>query len=33
VSREVPLDGVIDKATLLIERRALGRVLVRCEGP
>ena len=29
VSREVPLQGVIDTATLLIERQALGRVLVR----
>ena len=29
-SREVPLDGVIEAASLLIERRALGRILVRC---
>ena len=29
-SREVPLDAVIETASLLIERRALGRVLVRC---
>ena len=29
-SREVPLDAVIETAPLLIERRALGRVLVRC---
>jgi NADPH2:quinone reductase len=28
-SREVPLDGVIEAASLLIERRALGRILVR----
>jgi NADPH2:quinone reductase len=30
VSREVPLDAVIETASLLIERRALGRVLVSC---
>ena len=29
-SREVPLDAVVETASLLIERRALGRVLVRC---
>lgn len=29
-SREVPLDGVIDAASDLVERRALGRCLVRC---
>ena len=29
-SREVPLDAVIESASLLIERRALGRILVRC---
>ena len=30
VSREVPLSGVIEAATTLVERRALGRVLVDC---
>jgi len=30
VWREVPLDAVIETASLLIERRALGRVLVSC---
>ncbi|HEX9185497.1 MAG TPA: oxidoreductase, partial [Vicinamibacteria bacterium] len=30
VSREVSLDAVVETASLLIERRALGRVLVRC---
>jgi NADPH2:quinone reductase len=29
-SREVPLDAVVETASLLIEGRALGRVLVRC---
>jgi len=29
-SREVALDAVVETASLLIERRALGRVLVRC---
>jgi NADPH2:quinone reductase len=29
-SREVPLDAVIDAASDLVERRALGRVLVSC---
>jgi acrylyl-CoA reductase (NADPH) len=29
-SREVPLDAVIEAAALLMERRALGRILVRC---
>jgi NADPH2:quinone reductase len=29
-SREVPLDGVLDAAPLLIERRARGRILVAC---
>ena len=34
VSREVPLSGVIDAAATLVERRALGRVLVDCRaGP
>jgi NADPH2:quinone reductase len=28
-SREVPLDGVIEAASVLMERRALGRMLVR----
>ncbi len=32
VSRELPLDGVIDAASLLIERQALGRVLVSCDA-
>jgi NADPH2:quinone reductase len=31
-SREVPLDAVIETASLLIERRALGRVLVACSS-
>ena len=31
-SREVTLDAVIETAPLLIERRALGRVLVECGG-
>jgi NADPH2:quinone reductase len=31
-SGEVPLDRVLDAAAALVERRALGRVLVRCEG-
>jgi NADPH2:quinone reductase len=30
VSREIPLDGVIEAAWSLVERRALGRVLVDC---
>ena len=30
VSREVPLDSVIEAASLLMERRARGRVLVKC---
>jgi NADPH2:quinone reductase len=30
VSREVPLSGVVEAATTLVERRALGRVLVDC---
>ncbi len=29
-SREVPLDRVLEAAPLLVERRALGRILVRC---
>ena len=29
-SREVPLDAVIEAASLLMERRALGRMLVGC---
>jgi NADPH2:quinone reductase len=29
-SREVPLDGVIEAASLLTDRRALGRILVEC---
>jgi NADPH2:quinone reductase len=29
-SREVPLDAVVETASLLIERRALGRILVAC---
>jgi NADPH2:quinone reductase len=34
VSREVPLAGVLEAATSLMERRALGRILVRCStGP
>ena len=32
-SREVPLDAVIETASLLMERRALGRVLVRLLSP
>ncbi len=32
-SREVPLDAVIDTASLLMERRALGRILVECRSP
>jgi NADPH2:quinone reductase len=32
VSREVPLGAVIETAPLLVERRALGRILVRCSG-
>jgi NADPH2:quinone reductase len=31
-SREVALDGVIEVASLLVERQALGRVLVRCDA-
>ena len=31
-SREVPLDAVIETASLLMERRALGRVLVECRS-
>ena len=30
VSREVPLAGVLEAATTLVERRALGRILVAC---
>jgi NADPH2:quinone reductase len=30
VSREVPLDAVIEAASLLVERRSLGRILVSC---
>jgi NADPH2:quinone reductase len=30
VSREVPLDAVIETAPLLVERRSLGRILVAC---
>jgi len=33
VSREVPLNAVIETASLLIERRARGRVLVDCRSP
>jgi hypothetical protein len=29
-SREVALDGVVEAALSLVERRALGRVLVAC---
>jgi len=32
-SREVPLDAVIETASLLMERRALGRILVGCREP
>jgi acrylyl-CoA reductase (NADPH) len=32
VSREVPLDGVLEAATTLVERRALGRILVGIPG-
>ncbi len=32
VSREVPLAAVVETASLLIERRALGRILVNCGG-
>jgi putative YhdH/YhfP family quinone oxidoreductase len=32
VSREVPLEAVVETAPLLVERRALGRVLVRTVG-
>ena len=31
-SREVPLDAVIETASLLMERRALGRILLRSEN-
>jgi hypothetical protein len=30
--REVPLDAVIEAASLLTERRALGRMLVDCRS-
>ncbi len=32
VSREVPLEAVVETASLLLERRALGRILVSCGG-
>jgi len=32
-SREVPLGAVIEAASLLMERRALGRILVGCREP
>jgi NADPH2:quinone reductase len=32
VSRVVPLDGVVEAAALLVERRSLGRILVDCGG-
>jgi acrylyl-CoA reductase (NADPH) len=32
VSREVPLEAVIETAPLLVERRALGRILVDCQS-
>lgn len=31
VSREIPLDAVIETAPLLVERRALGRIVVACQ--
>jgi NADPH:quinone reductase-like Zn-dependent oxidoreductase len=32
-SREVPLDAVIEAASLLVERQALGRILVGISSP
>jgi hypothetical protein len=33
VSREVPLDDVVEAAFLLVERQAHGRMLVDCSTP